>query len=399
MVATADAVPAELEVLDPDQRDALDACVIAAMTWCTPDGDARARTRLLMECHGRYMHACGVAGKAASFPDFLDRLRKAAVGELLPGPGSWSAIWDMRLLQDDGTATPALMRLTLEASEQAAQVPGMGADLRHVHSVLRALGKLPAGARLSRIAAETVQHAVFQALRQAGFTAYTDGREAMVTTPVMARRALARHAQLTDLGVYTAISPMRQFAGLWAACPFCQWTLRAVPRGRHTADLRCEDDRHAARGVRFTMTSRDGKWRLDPAGGEIREAPELRPVEGHVALSYGLWQWIVLPGLLEIELKKLAEQAGAKVRLYPYGDSYDLHITKNGAMWRVDVKTWADPQGIAEQMRQDPEGCSGLTVVLPENLGGYTEILGRVLGPHGARVITDVTLIGEVSAA
>ncbi|MFD8384957.1 hypothetical protein ACFV2X_41650 [Streptomyces sp. NPDC059679] len=392
-------MPAEVDELDPGQRIALEACVIAAITWCTPEGEARARARLLMECHGRFTRAWGVHGKGASFSDFLERLCKAPVGELLPGPGSWSKLWDVRLLEDDGTATPVLTRLAMEASEQAQEVPGMGADLRHLHSVLRALGKLPTGARLSRITAEAVQHAVFRALQQAGFAAYTEGRKTLVTRPVMARRALARHAHLVDLGVYTAISPMRQFAGWWASCPFCQWTLRAVPRGRHAADLRCEDSRHVERGARFRMSLQDGQWRLAPAGGEIRAMPKLQPVEGHVALSYGLWQWIVLPGLLEIELKERAEKARAHVRLWPYGDSYDLHITKNGITWRVDVKTWADPQGIAERMREDPEGCAGLIVVIPEHLGGYTGLLARALGPHGARVMTDVSLIGEVSAA
>ncbi|MGW2183768.1 restriction endonuclease-related protein [Streptomyces sp. NPDC001732] len=399
MLATADVVPAEIDELDQEQRDALDACVIAAMTWCSPEGNARARARLLMECHGRYMRACGVFGKAASFPEFLDRLRNNPVGELLPGPGSSSKIWDTRLLEDDGTAAPVLTRLAMEASEQAQKVPGTGADLRHVRSVLRALGKLPPGARLSRISAEAVQHAVFQALQQAGFEAYTEGRGVLVTTPVMLRRALAQHRHLVDLGVYTVISPMRQFAGWWAACPFCKWTMRAVPRGRDGANLMCEDPRHAERGARFVMSSDSGQWRLDPAGGEVREVPELWPVEGHVALSYGPWQWIVMPGLLEMELKELAEAVGAHVRLWPYGDSYDLHIKKNGIHWHVDVKTWADPQGIAERMRADPEGCSGLIVVIPEHLGGYTGVLARVLGRYGARVMTDVSLIREVSSA
>ncbi|MBL3668421.1 hypothetical protein JL475_20980 [Streptomyces sp. M2CJ-2] len=399
MLTAADVVPGEIEELDPEQREALDACVIAAMTWCAPEGDVRARVRLLMECHGRYMRACGVSSEAASFPDFLKRLRRAPVGGLLPGPGSWPRIYDARLLEDDGTATAVLTRLVIEASERAQEVPGMGADLRHVHSVLRALGKLPAGARLSRITAEAVQYAVFRALQEAGFAAYTQSREALITSPAMPRRTLARHTHLVDIGLYTAISPMRQFAGWWAPCPLCRWTMRAVPKGRYAAELLCEDARHVERGARFRMSSRDGQWRLEPSGGEIRDVPELRPVEGHVALSYGLWQWIVVPGLLEIELKDLAEKAGAQVRLWPYGDSYDLHITKNGVTWRVDVKTWADPQGIAEQMREDPEGCSGLTLVIPEHLSGYTGVLTRVLGPHGARVITDVALIGEVIAA
>ncbi|MFE3375811.1 restriction endonuclease-related protein [Streptomyces anulatus] len=399
MFAAADVVSGEMDELDQEQREALDACVIAAMTWCAPEGDVRARMRLLMECHGRYVRACGIFGEAASFPDFLDRLRHAPVGDLLPGSGSWSQIYNERLLEDDGTATAVLIRLVMEASEKAQEVPGMGADLRHVHSVLRALGKLPVGTRLSRITAEAVQHAVFRALLDAGFAAYTQGRETLILSPAMARRALARHAHLVDLGVYTAVSPMRQFAGWWAPCPLCRWTMRAIPKGRHTAELLCEDVRHVERGARFRMSSQDGHWRLEPCGGEIRDAPELLPVEGHIALSYGLWQWIVVPGLLEIELKDLAEAAGAEVRLWPFGDSYDLHIAKNGVTWRVDVKTWADPQGIAEQMRNDPEGCSGLILVIPEHLSGYKGVLARVLGPLGARVITDVALINEVIAA
>ncbi|WP_172386806.1 hypothetical protein [Streptomyces sp. MNP-20] len=393
-----EATPAEIDELDQCQRDALDACVIAAMTLCTPEGGARGRARLLMECHGRYTRSWGVFGKAASFPTFLNQLQSAPIGALLPGPGSWSEIWDVRLLEDDGTATAALTRLIMEASDQAHEVPGLSADLRHLHSVLRALGKLPPGTRLARIAAEAVQHAVFRTLQQAGFAAYTEGRGTLVKEPVLGRRALSRHTHLTDLGVYTGISPVRQFAGRWAPCPLCKWTMRATPRGRHSAELACEDERHRQRGARFKMEPDDGQWQLKPLG-EIREAPELHPVEGWVALSYGLWQWITMPGLLEIDLETLADDAGADVRLWPFGDSYDLHITKNGATWRVDVKTWADPQGIAEHMRTDPEGCSGLVVVIPEHLRGYTAVLNRVLGPFGARVITDLDLIAEVRAA
>ncbi|WP_282697747.1 hypothetical protein [Streptomyces sp. CC208A] len=395
---TLDAAAAEISSLEQRQRDALEACVIAAMALCAAEGEVRDRTRLVMECYGRYMRAWGEWEPAVPFGVFLESLRTDPVGDLLPEPAGRSPYWSLRLLEGDGSATPALTRLAMEASDHALNVPGLSSDVRHLHSVLRALGKLPAGARLSRITAEAVQHAVFRALQQAGFAAYTEGREVLVTQPVLQRRALSRHVHLTELGAYTVIPPVRQFAGWWAPCPVCNWTMRATPKGRRRAELACEDERHRQRGARFSMVQEDGEWRLKPLG-ELRQTPELKPVEGWVALSYGLWQWITVPGLLEIEVKALAEEAGAQARLWPYGDSYDVHITKNGRTWRVDVKTWADPQGIAQQLREDPDGCDKLVLVIPEHLRGYIGVLNRVLRRLGARVITDVDLIAEVQTA
>jgi len=125
----------------------------------------------------------------------------------------------------------------VEAAEHGHQAPGIGADIRHLHSLLRAVGMLSESAGLARISGETVQHAVFRGLRAAGFEAYTQGREAMVRTPVLTRRELSRNAALTELGAYTGISPTRQFGGVWAACPMCGWTMRATYRSNGSVDL------------------------------------------------------------------------------------------------------------------------------------------------------------------
>jgi hypothetical protein len=89
------------------------------------------------------------------------------------------------------------------------------------------------------------------------------------------------------------------------------------------------------------------------------------------------------------------------VRLWPFGDAYDLHVTRPGRSWawRVDVKTWADPYGLAQKLREEPEGPGELCFVVPEHLRGYLPLLRRVVRVSGARVLTDADLVAEVEGA
>jgi hypothetical protein len=392
---------AAVQELDEDQRAALDACVVAALALSSSEGEAQGQMRLLMECHGRYVRSFGVVEQAPSYEVFTRRLRGSRVADLLPGRPQGSVLGKLWLLDDDGMPSLALHRLAVEASEHGHQAPGIGADIRHLHSLLRAVGMLPVSSGLSRISGETVQHAVFRALRGAGFEAYTRGREAMVRMPVLTRRALSRNTALVELGAYTGISPTRQFGGLWAACPMCRWTMRATYRPNGVVDVECEDERHSLLGSRYRAepAAVEG-WRLAPCG-ELRTVPELLPVEGYVALPYALWLWVTLPGLLEVELRDRLVALGAEVRLWPFGDAYDLHVARPGRSraWRVDVKTWADPYGLAQKLREDPEGPGELCFVVPEHLRGYLPLLRRVVRGSGARVLTDADLVAEVEGA
>ncbi|MFD9063280.1 hypothetical protein ACFVZ3_17405 [Kitasatospora purpeofusca] len=392
---------AAVHELNEEQRAALDACVVAALALSSGEGEAQGRMRLLMECHGRYVRSFGVLEQAPSYEVFADRIRGSRVADLLPGRPERSVLGELWLLDDDGMPSSALHRLAVEASEHGHQAPGIGADIRHLHSLLRAVGMLPAGAGMSRITGETVQHAVFRSLRAAGFEAYTRGREVMVRTPVLTRRELSRNSALVELGAYTGISPTRQFGGLWAACPMCGWTMRAAYRPNGAVDLECEDERHSLLGARYRAepTAAEG-WRLAPRG-ELRTVPELRPMEGCVALPYALWLWVTLPGLLEVELRDRLVALGAQVRLWPFGDAYDLHVARPGRsrVWRVDVKTWADPYGLAQKLREDPEGPGELCFVVPEHLRGYLPLLRREVRGSGARVLTDTDLVAEVEGA
>ncbi|WP_228183852.1 hypothetical protein [Streptomyces anulatus] len=390
-----------VQELDGGQRAALDACVVAALVLSSSEGEAQGRMRLLMECHGRYVRSFGVLEQAPPYEVFARRLCGSRVAELLPGRPKESVLGKLWLLDDEGMPSSALHRLAVEASEHGHRAPGIGADIRHLHSLLRAVGMLPVNSGLSRISGETVQHAIFRALRSAGFEAYTRGRETMVRTPVLTRRALSRSIPLVELSAYIGISPTRQFGGLWAACPMCRWTMRATFRPNGVVDVECEDERHSLLGARYRAepTAAEG-WDLVPCG-ELRAVPEMLPVEGYVALPYALWLWVTLPGLLEVELRDRLVALGAEVRLWPFGDAYDLHVTRSGRSraWRVDVKTWADPYGLAEKLREDPEGPGELCFVVPEHLRGYLPLLRRVVRGSGARVLTDGDLVAEVKRA
>ncbi|MGW4186300.1 restriction endonuclease-related protein [Streptomyces albidoflavus] len=392
---------AAVQELDGDQRAALDACVVAALALSSAEGEAQARMQLLMECHGRYVRSFGVLEQAPPYGVFVRRLRGSRVADLLPGRPKGSVLGKLWLLDDDGVPSSALDRLAVEASDHGHQAPGIGADIRHLHSLLRAVGMLPVSTGLSRISGETVQHAVFRSLRAAGFEAYTRGREAMVRTPALTRRDLSRNTALVELGAYTGISPTRQFGGLWAACPMCNWTMRATYRPNGVVEVECEDERHSLLGARYRAepTAMEG-WSLAPCG-ELRTVPQLLPVEGYVALPYALWLWVTLPGLLEVELRDRLVALGAEVWLWPFGDAYDLHVTRPGCSraWRVDVKTWADPYGLAQKLREEPEGSGGLCFVVPEHLRGYLPLLRRVVRGGGARVLTDADLVAEVERA
>ncbi|UKL07414.1 restriction endonuclease-related protein [Streptomyces sp. NBU3104] len=392
---------AAVQELDGDQRAALDACVVAALALSSGEGEAQARMRLLMECHGRYVRSFGVLEQAPSYGVFVRRLRRSRVADLLPGRPKGSVLSKLWLLDDDGVPSSALDRLAVEASDHGHQAPGIGADIRHLHSLLRAVGMLPVSTGLSRISGETVQHAVFRSLRAAGFEAYTRGREAMVRTPVLTRRDLSRNTALVELGAYTGISPTRQFGGLWAACPMCGWTMRATYRPNGVVEVECEDERHSLLGARYRAEPSAVEGRSLAPCGELRTVPELLPVEGYVALPYALWLWVTLPGLLEVELRDRLVALGAEVRLWPFGDAYDLHVTRPGCSraWRVDVKTWADPYGLAQKLREEPEGSGGLCFVVPEHLRGYLPLLRRVVRGGGARVLTDADLVAEVERA
>jgi transcriptional regulator with XRE-family HTH domain len=74
-------------------------------------------------------------------------------------------------------------------------------------------------------------------------------------------------------------------------------------------------------------------------------------------LSRALRRYVAAPGRAELRLEKTLKRAGAKtdlnVELYPFLDAYDLRLKfADGEAWAVDVKDWANPFLLAQDLKK-----------------------------------------------
>ncbi len=121
--------------------------------------------------------------------------------------------------------------------------------------------------------------------------------------------------------------------------------------------------------------------------------PEPTPVEGHKALTRGVWRWTTIPGLVEVALNQALEIRGLKPRLWPDLDSYDLHVeTGTGARkstFRIDLKDYTNPLLLARKVQADegdPGGAQWLGV--PDYRAASVPLLARLCKEFGLNVAT-----------
>ncbi|MFD4316460.1 MULTISPECIES: hypothetical protein [Streptomyces] len=384
--------------LSAPQRLALEACVIAASNLSTAEGEARAKLDVLLESHGRYLRAHGPGAGALRFGAFRRGL-SGPLEKLLPGGRVPKDLQGLTLLDAEGRASAALLQLAFEELPLGS-ASGLDVDVQHLRSVMRAVSKYRPGTPLARLSPEIVQHSLVMALMAAGQEQYVAGRERLILAPVQKRRAVARLPQvLRQLCVYTEIPADRSFLGWCARCPFCQWTMHAFPDRDGGATFRCAWQEHRDRGAEFGMLITNARPRLT-FSGELRvNLPQPLLAEEHLALSYGLWLWITLPGLFEVALRDKLLGLGADVELWPFGDAYDLHVTKGGQTWRLDAKVWKDTHGLAESLRAKETSVPRMFIVIPDHLKSYVGLLEGIVGPLGWHVLTEGQLLAQVAAA
>ncbi|QUW78564.1 hypothetical protein SMIR_05005 [Streptomyces mirabilis] len=372
--------------------------MVAAATLSTAEGEARAKLSVLFECHGRYLRAYGPGAGALRFGEFRRGL-SGPLEELLPGSRIPKDLQGLQLLDEEGRASAALLQLAFEELPLGS-APGLDVDIQHLRSVMRAVSKYRPGTALHRLSPEIVQHCLVMALMAAGQDQYVAGRERLILAPVQKRRAVARLPHvLRQLGVYAEIPADRSFLGWCARCPFCQWTMHAFPDRDGGAAFRCAWQEHRDRGAEFGMRVTDAGPRL-AYSGELRvNLPQPLLAEEHLALSYGLWLWITLPGLFEVALRDKLIDLGADVELWPFGDAYDLHVTKGGLTWRLDAKVWKDTHGLAESLRAKEASVPRMFIVIPDHLKGFVQLLEGIVGPLGWKVLTEGRLLTQVAAA
>ncbi|GAA4947382.1 hypothetical protein GCM10023205_04120 [Yinghuangia aomiensis] len=373
----------------------------AASLLTTAEGDPRAKVRMLMECHGRLVRAHGPARRAPGFAEFVDQLKKP-LAELMPPGVVPGHIGSLKLLNADGTASSDLEHLAFEGPVAWDASHGFDVDREHLRSVVRAASKSHAKQSFARLTPETVQNVLFKAMKHAGEKVYVSCRDVVTAAPVQKVRAIGHlPAPLRALEVYTDIPADRSFCDRFARCPFCQWTMRvhALPGG--AARFECDWPDHRDRGAVFRLVRTPSGEALK-FDGDLRKPemlPRLEPVGDYRALSYGLWLWVTIPGRFEMALADALRLLGADVEMWPFGDMYDLHVEKNGRVWRVDAKTWASMYELADEMCEAPPPGRDSYIVIPDKQAQYASLVRRAVKAQGWKVLTGPDLIAAVEAA
>ncbi|WP_329317825.1 hypothetical protein OIE77_42615 [Streptomyces sp. NBC_01715] len=123
------------------------------------------------------------------------------------------------------------------------------------------------------------------------------------------------------------------------------------------------------------------------------KVPEPVPVEGHKALTRGVWRWTTVPGLVEIALYDALAARGLSPVLWPELDAYDLHVEvgrgREAAEFRIDVKDYTSAILLAKKVQADGGDKGGAEwLVVPDYRASSLELLTSVSREFGMKAVT-----------
>jgi len=127
--------------------------------------------------------------------------------------------------------------------------------------------------------------------------------------------------------------------------------------------------------------------------------PQPVPVDGHKALTRGVWRWTTVPGLVEIALYQALADRGLKPVLWPDLDAYDLHVEAGEgagkAIFQIDLKDYSNPLLLARKVQADEGDAGGAQwLVVPDYRASSVPLLAAVCREFGLKVTT----AGEIGA-
>jgi hypothetical protein len=282
------------------------AAAMAAKALTDAEQPPEGRLRTLMDAHGRIQAARG-PGRPLTFGAFRGLLA-GDLSRLLPESVPAEEMEGIRLIASDGSFEEDFFDLEIEQ-----------------RVVLRALAKTTRDGRQTStqiLEAEMDQDRVFSALRKRmDQDAYVHGRSSLIRTPAGSDKELRRLNLPSSVAeFYRPVTFDAAWDRWWFACPVCRWpmrvTLNAGRGGAKTGSVRCFHRPHAVWGASFTFKIPDlGRppvlvplsSPVRPAGEQAVLFPDLAgrvpqpvPVEGHKALTRGVWRWTTVPGLVEM---------------------------------------------------------------------------------------------------
>ncbi|HEV2373711.1 MAG TPA: hypothetical protein VGS19_16245 [Streptosporangiaceae bacterium] len=387
------------------RHQVMTAAAMAAQALTDTEQPPEGRLETLIEAHGQILASRGPASPL-TFSAFRDLLTK-----------------DLALLLPDGV--PAEEMQGVHLITQDGQYDDDLYDLQQEQRlVLRALAKATRGGRPATrefLEAEMDQERVYTALKKRQDpAAYVVGRKALIETPAgldSKLRKLPLPSSVADY--YQPIVHAATFDRWWFACPICRWPMKITTRrarGTKTGSAQCFHRPHAALGAayHFKVPDKGKPPSLVPASSapprpsgaasvlftDVRgRIPEPEPVEGHKALTRGVWRWTTIPGLVEVALYKALEARGLKPVLWPDLDSYDLHVEAGTGAgmspFRIDLKDYSNPLLLARKVQADEGDAGGAQwLVVPDYRAPDVPLLTTVCKEFGLNVAT----AGEIGA-
>jgi REase associating with pPIWI_RE len=379
----------------------LTAAAMAAQALTDTEQPPEGRLQTLMEAHGRIL-----AVRGPSSPMTFSRFRELLAGDLarlLPDGFPAEEMDGVRLITPDGLYDDDLYDL-----EQEQRL------------VLRTLAKAVRRGRRADsdgIEAEMDQERAYAALKKRqDQAAYVDGRKALIQTsagPDGKLRKLKLPSSVADF--YRPISHAATYDRWWFACPVCGWPMRITmsrSRGSKTGSARCFHRPHTAQGAayHFKIPSGGKPPALVPAASppplppgnasvlftDVRgRVPEPIPVDGHKALTRGVWRWTTVPGLVEVALYQALADRGLKPVLWPDLDTYDLHVEAGTEVFQIDLKDYSNPMLLARKVQADEGDAGGAQwLVVPDYRASSVPLLTAVCREFGLKVTT----AGEIGA-
>jgi hypothetical protein len=387
------------------RHQVLTAAAMAARALADTDQRPESRLEALLDAHGRIL-----AARGPTSPMTFSRFRDLLTGDLarlLPDGVSAGEMAGVRLITPDGMYDDD--QYDLEQEQRLV--------LRTLAKVVRR-GRSASGDGLE---AEMDQERVYEALmKRQDQAAYVEGRRALIQFPAGPDgklRKLRLPSSVADF--YRPIPHAATYDGWWFACPVCGWPMRiTIARsgvGR-AATVRCFHGPHAAQGAayHFKIPGKGTPPSLVPAASppplppgnasvlfaDVRGCvPEPVPVDGHKALTRGVWRWTTIPGLVEVALFGALEERGLKPVLWPDLDAYDLHVEAGSspgrAVFRIDMKDYSSPLLLASKVQADGGDAGGAEwLVVPDYRASSVPLLRAVCREYGLQVAT----VGEIGA-
>jgi hypothetical protein len=374
------------------------AALRAAKAITTPDLKPEQRLVTLMECHGTMLAARGPLSPLP-FGEFRRALR-GDLAELLPEGVSAVDLNGVLVVDHDGRITGDAFDLDLEQQM-----------LLHT---LRKLDKTAGSVSDRDLQSEIDQETVFILLHKQGDQPmYEAGRRDLI------RRPAGPVGDLSELRLppmvadfYRDISYDSKYHGWWFACPVCRWPMRIVVRreaGRSVGAVRCWHAPHADMGASYLFRLPAGTSAPEllpepspPRPGrreavlypDLGEVPRALPVEGHKALTRGIWRYTTVPGLPELALHDRLRERGLKVSLWPGLDAYDLLVEagpkgRKKEAFRVDIKDYTSAATLASLVHaQEGDRGGAEWLVVPDYRAGQVPLLSGVCAKYDMRVAT-----------